>query len=160
MSRSQLAENTCTAARAVELFADAWMMMILREMFLGTRRFDDLQRLTGVSPATLSQRLKKLEHIGVLCREAYQANPTRYEYRLTAMGRDLWPVIVSMKAWGDKWLGSDGNVPVSIVHKQCGATVTPIMVCPDCHAPMEAHDAEPQLSPAFEHERKAVRGQS
>lgn len=160
MSRSQLAENTCTAARAVELFADAWMMMILREMFLGTRRFDDLQGLTGVSPATLSQRLKKLEHIGVLCREAYQTNPTRYEYRLSAMGRDLWPVIVSMKAWGDKWLGSAEETPVAIIHKQCGAAVTPHMVCPACRAPMAAHDAEPRLSPKFEQERQGARGQS
>jgi DNA-binding HxlR family transcriptional regulator len=160
MSRSQLAENTCTAARAIELFGDAWMMMILREMFLGTRRFDDLQRLTGVSPATLSQRLKKLEEVGVVRRESYQDNPTRFEYRLTAMGRDLWPVIVSMKAWGDKWLGSGGAPPVSIVHKQCGATVTPIMVCPDCRAPMAAHDAEPHLSSEFQHERQQAKGQS
>ena len=159
MSRSDLAENTCTAARAVELFGDAWMMMILREMFLGTRRFDDLQRLTGASPATLSQRLKKLETVGVLRRQTYQDNPPRYEYRLTAMGRDLWPVIISMKAWGDKWLGS-GETPVVVIHKDCGHAITPRMVCPDCHAPMAAHDAEPRLSPEFQEERNALRGQS
>jgi len=160
MSRSELAENTCTAARAVELFGDAWMMMILREMFLGTRRFDDLQRLTGAAPATLSQRLKRLEGVGVIRRESYQENPTRYEYRLTAMGRDLWPVIISMKIWGDKWLGKGDPTPVTIIHKQCGGTVTPHFICPDCHAPMEAHDAEPRLSPEFEHERRMARGQS
>lgn len=159
MSRSELAENTCTAARAVELFGDAWMMMILREMFLGTRRFDDLQRLTGASPATMSQRLKKLESVGVLRRETYQDNPPRYEYRLTAMGRDLWPVIISMKAWGDKWLGS-GATPVAVIHKGCGHAVTPRMVCPDCHTLMDAHDAEPRLSPEFQNERNALRGQS
>lgn len=160
MSRSELAENTCTAARAAEIFGDAWMMMILREMFLGSRRFDDLQRLTGASPATLSQRLKRLESVGVLRRETYQDNPPRYEYRLTAMGRDLWPVIVSMKAWGDRWLGSGEAPPVAIIHKHCGAAVTPHMVCPACHEPMEARDSESRLSPAFEHERQAARGQS
>jgi len=159
MSRAELAENTCTAARAVALFADVWMMMILREMFLGSRRFDELQRLTGAPTATLSQRLKRLESVGVLRREAYSEHPPRHEYRLTDMGRDLWPVVISMKAWGDKWLSSD-ETHVEILHKECGASITPQLVCPDCHKPMAAHDAEPRLSRKFELERNAVKGQS
>jgi len=158
MSRTQLAENVCTVARAIELFGDAWTLMILREMFLGGRRFDDLQRLTGASPHTLSQRLKRLERVGVLRRETYSERPPRHEYRLTEMGRDLWPVIVSMKAWGDKWFHHE-PAPVEIVHKSCGHTVMPEMVCPECHEPMQATDAAPRLSSEFEQERARARGQ-
>lgn len=157
MGRSDLAENTCTVARAVEIFGDAWMMMILREMFLGSRRFDDLHRQTGAPSATLSKRLKRLEALGVTHRELYSEHPLRHEYRLTAKGRDLWPIIVGMKAWGDKWMGS-GQTPVEIIHKSCGHSITPHMVCPDCHEPMQAHDAEPRISPEFELERQMARG--
>jgi DNA-binding HxlR family transcriptional regulator len=159
MSRTNLSEKACTVARAAEIFGDVWVLMILREMFLGSRRFDELQRQTGAPTATLSTRLKRLETAGVLRRESYSEHPPRYEYRLTAMGRDLWPIVVSMKAWGDKWMGS-GETPVEIMHKACGHSVTPHLVCPDCHEPMQAHDAEPRLSPAFEQERRAARGKS
>jgi len=133
--------------------------MIVRETFLGNRRFDDLQRQTGASPHSLSQRLKRLESIGVLRRETYSEHPPRHEYRLTTMGRDLWPVIVSMKAWGDKWLG-EGTPSIDIRHKACGNVILPQMTCPECHEPMEAHDAQARLSREFEHERNAIRSQA
>lgn len=153
MSRADLAQSVCTVARTVELFGDEWTLMILREMFLGGRRFDDLQRQTNASPHTLSQRLKRLETVGVLRREAYSVHPPRYEYRLTEQGRDLWPVIVSMKAWGDKWLGEGAGTSVEIMHKGCGHEVVPCMTCPECGEPMTAHDALPRLSSEFETER-------
>ncbi len=159
MSRADLAENSCSVARAIEIFGDAWMLMILRETFLGNRRFDDLQRQTGASPHSLSQRLKRLERIGVLRRESYSEHPPRHEYRLTAMGRDIWPVIVSMKAWGDKWLG-EGPPSIEIRHKGCDHVVMPEMACPACHAPMTAQDAQAIISPEFERERDAVRSQT
>ena len=160
MSRADLARTSCSAARAIELFGDGWTLMILREMFLGGRRFDDLQRQTGASPHILSQRLKRLEATGVLRREAYSDRPPRHEYRLTAMGRDLWPVVVAMKAWGDRWLddgAASGASAVAIEHRGCGHTVVPRMTCPDCGAPMQAHDARTLLSPEFERERAANR---
>ncbi|MDE0779853.1 MAG: helix-turn-helix domain-containing protein [Alphaproteobacteria bacterium] len=156
MSRADLAENTCTVARAIELFGDAWMLMILRETFLGNRRFDDLQRQTGASPHLLSRRLKRLQDIGVLRREAYSEHPARYDYLLTAMGRDLWPVIISIKSWGDKWLG-EGPHSINIQHKSCGHVVVPQMTCPACHKSMEAYDAQASLSEEFELERDAIR---
>lgn len=156
MSRADLADQSCTIARAVETIGDPWTLMILREMFLGVRRFDDFQRHTGGAPHTLSTRLKRLEEIGAIRREPYQDRPLRHEYRLTAKGRDLWPVIIALKGWGDKWL-SGGNCPVEIIHKSCGAVIAPQMTCPDCGEPMTARDAEPRLSAAFETERKAAR---
>jgi DNA-binding HxlR family transcriptional regulator len=158
MSRTDLADKTCTIARTVELLGDAWTLLIMREMFLAGRRFDELQRQTGASPHILSQRLKRLEGAGVVRREAYSERPPRHEYRLTAMGRELWPVIISMKQWGDKWF-DDTTTHVEITHKGCGATVMPHMICPDCGEPMLAHDAEPHLSPEYERERAAARRQ-
>jgi DNA-binding HxlR family transcriptional regulator len=156
MSRADLARTSCSAARTIELFGDGWTLMILRELFLGSRRFDDLQGQTGASPPILSQRLKRLEATGVLRREAYSDRPPRHEYRLTAMGRDLWPVVVAMKAWGDKWLDGDATA-VAIEHKGCGHTIVPRMTCPDCGEPLQAHDARTRLSPEFERERTANR---
>ncbi len=127
--------------------------MILREMFLGTRRFDGFLRQTGMSSHLLSQRLKKLEGLGVIRREAYSDRPPRNEYRLTDMGRDLWPVIVALKQWGDHWLG-DGDSPIKIVHKGCGHVTQPSMNCADCGQAMIAHDARAELSRRFERERQ------
>ena len=158
MSRSGLAQKTCTVARTVEMFGDEWTLMILREMFLGGRRFDELLRQTGASPHTLSQRLKRMEAIGVVHRETYSERPPRHEYRLTDKGRDLWAVIVSMKVWGDKWL-NHGETPVAIRHVSCGHIVVPLMCCPQCGEPMDAHDAQAHLSPEFQRERSAAGGQ-
>ena len=110
------------------------------------------------APHTLSQRLKRLEREGILRRETYSERPKRHEYRLTARGRDLWPVIIAMKGWGDRWLDrSEGPPPVSIIHKGCGHTVVPRTTCPECGEVMQAHDAEPHLSTEFEDARVAAR---
>ncbi len=152
MSRSDLAHKTCSIARTIEIIGNEWSLMILREMFLGSRRFDDLQRQTGASTQVLSQRLRRLVSAGILRREAYSTRPARYEYRLTRKGCELWPVIVAMKTWGDAWL-ADGRAPVEIVHEACGRTVDPQMTCPYCGEPMTAHDARAKLSPAIASER-------
>ncbi|MGR3344715.1 MAG: winged helix-turn-helix transcriptional regulator [Paracoccaceae bacterium] len=159
MSRTDLSSQTCTLARAVAQVGDAWTFMILREMFLGTRRFDDFLRQTGMSSHLLSQRLKKLEVLGVIRREAYSDRPPRNEYRPTEMGRDLWPVIITLKQWGDRWLG-DGTSPIQIVHKGCGHVTQPRMTCPDCGQAMSAHDAKAKISQQFERERQATRRSS
>ena len=89
MGRAALSTQICTVARAAALVGDEWTIMILREMFLGTHRFDDFLRQTGMSSHLLSQRLKKLETAGVVRRAAYSQRPPRYEYRLTEMELDL-----------------------------------------------------------------------
>jgi DNA-binding HxlR family transcriptional regulator len=159
MSRSDLANQTCTVARAIEIVGDPWTLMILREMFLGGRRFDDFLRQTGVAPHTLSSRLKKLESVGVIRREAYSVRPIRHEYRLTEMGRDLWPAIIALKNWGDKWFDKPHQRPIDIIHKGCGHIIQPGMACPECGEPMGAHDAHPAISAAYEQEREKARSQ-
>ena len=156
MSRSDLASQTCTIARAVAQVGDEWTLVIVREMFLGTRRFDDFLRLSGMSSHLLSQRLKKLEAQGVIRRAPYSQHPPRHEYRLTGKGRDLWTVIIALKQWGDRWLSAE-DTPVEIVHKTCGHVTTPQITCPECGEPIDAHDTEAKLSQPFELERQAAR---
>lgn len=156
MSRADLSSRTCTLARAVALVGDEWTLMILREMFLGNRRFDSFLHQTGISSHLLSQRLKKMETAGIIRRETYSRHPPRHEYRLTEKGRTLWPVVIAMKQWGDQWLG-DGEVPVELMHKSCGDVCQAEMTCSECGEPMDAHDTEPLLSQTFENERESAR---
>lgn len=159
MSRADLSSRTYTLARAIALVGDEWTFMILREMFLGNRRFDDFLRQSGMSSHLLSQRLKKLEAGGVIQRKAYSDRPPRYEYYLTDMGLELWPVIIAMRQWGDRWLG-DGKPPVEVVHKGCRRVTQPQMTCSECSEPMTAHDAEIRLSQTFDKERRSARKHS
>ncbi len=156
MSRADLSTQTCSIARAVAQVGDEWTIMILREMFMGTRRFDDFLRFTGMSSHLLSVRLKKLEAQGVIRREAYSERPLRHEYRLTRMGRELWPVVIALKQWGDRWLVA-AEPPVEIVHKGCGHETRPQLTCSACGEAMQAHDATIRMTPSFEQERQAVR---
>lgn len=156
MNRSALSSQTCTISRAVAQVGDEWTLLIVREMFLDTRRFDDFLRLTGMSSHLLSQRLKKLEMQGVIRRVPYSERPPRHEYCLTEKGRDLWTVIIALKQWGDRWLGA-GDTPVQIVHKTCGRVTEPQMTCPECGEPIDARAAEAILSQPFELERQAAR---
>lgn len=155
MSRNDLADTLCPVSRAIERVGDPWVLMILREMFMGRRRFDDMQRLTGASPHVLSQRLKRLCADEILEKRAYSDRPVRYEYHLTEKGRDLWPVIIMLKAWGDKWLGTEGAVDLR--HKSCGNTIVPKVTCPDCAESLDARDISVDIDPALRAENQARR---
>lgn len=156
MSRSDLARKVCGVSRTIEIVGDAWTLMILRDMFLGARRFDDLQRQTGCSPHLLSQRLKRLEAEKIVKRRAYSERPLRHEYRLTERGRDLWPVVVALKSWGDRWLTRPGGAPIELTHRGCGRVTQPRMCCSECGDPMDARASVPSLSPAMARERDAA----
>src|SRR5262245_9027633 len=92
---------TCSVARALSIVGDRWTLLILRDAFLRTRRFEDFQASLNLTRHRLADRLRKLVDAGVLERVRYQERPSRYEYRLTEKGRDLYPVIVSLVRWGD-----------------------------------------------------------
>lgn len=151
MGRADLANTACSVSRAIERVGDPWVLMILREMFLGSRRFEEFQRNTGASPHLLSQRLKQLLEDGIVTKRLYCEHPKRYEYILTDKGRDMWPVIIMLKAWGDKWLVKQD---VTLVHKGCGAEMTPRLHCPDCGDPLEARDVRAQIGPHLLSERE------
>ncbi len=142
MARADLAKSDCAVARAIERVGDPWTLMILRAMFLGARRFDQLQQSTGASPHILSERLKRLCADDVLHRRLYSHHPPRHEYLLTEKGRDLWSVVITLRAWGEKWVPRDGPKDLRLFHKGCGAEMMPRLACPECGAPMQAHDCQ------------------
>lgn len=114
-------------------------MLIIREAFFGTRRFEDFHRRLGIARTVLSDRLGRLVADGLLRKERYQDAPARDEYRLTDKGSDLWPALMALMWWGDRH-ATDGPPPVVVVHRGCGGTVDDRRVCTRCHAPLGPRD--------------------
>ena len=140
MRWSEIGEQECSVARTLSVIGDRWTMLVLREAFMRTRRFDDFQRATGAPRPVLSSRLSALVDEGVLERVPYGSRSSRFEYRLTDKGRDLYPVIVSLLTWGDRWMGDESGPPVELRHKQCGSVMHPDLACPECGEWLEARD--------------------
>ena len=131
MRWDEIGKMNCSIARALSVVGDRWTLLILRDAFLGARRFDHLQTSLRCSPHVLSTRLAKLVRHGVLERRPYQRRPTRYEYRLTEKGLDLYPVIIGLRGWGDRWFG-DGETTATLVHAPCGTELHQAFWCPTC----------------------------
>ncbi|MGH3442320.1 MAG: winged helix-turn-helix transcriptional regulator [Nitriliruptorales bacterium] len=126
--------ETCSVARAVEILGDHWTLLVLREVFNGVRRFDDIQEHLDVSRSVLSRRLNDLVESGVLKRRPYQepGDRVRHEYRLTEMGRGLRPVLIALMNFGDRFLAGKAGPPM-IVRHGCGAPVTAELLCANEH---------------------------
>ena len=146
MLRSDYANQNCSIAGTLELIGERWTPLIIRDAFLGIRRFDDFQRNLGIARNVLQARLERLVEAGILKRKPYQERPPRYEYVLTRRGVDLWPVIMALMSWGDRHLFPDGP-PVVIRHKGCGGAMDDRRICRKCGTPLEPWDAEPELGP-------------
>lgn len=138
----------CSVAQTLEVVGEWWSMLIVRDAFLGVRRFDQFQRRLGISRNILQQRLNRLVEAGVLARVQYSERPPRFEYRLTDKGRDLWPVLTAMRQWGDKYAAPQG-APVEIVHRSCQHRVSAVMVCDHCGQPMEPGDVTAVAGPGL-----------
>ncbi|WP_170285751.1 winged helix-turn-helix transcriptional regulator [Microbacterium rhizomatis] len=118
-----------------------WVVVILRELLLSeTTRFDDIVYETGIPRDILSGRLRDLEEIGLLMREQYSEHPPRYEYRLTEQGKDLYGVVQSIRAWGDKHLRADPEFVSEFVH-DCGEVFHALIVCSECGRELKAGDS-------------------
>ncbi|MFF2643076.1 winged helix-turn-helix transcriptional regulator [Streptomyces niveus] len=145
MRWNEIGDVDCSVARALSVVGDRWTLLVLRDAFLGVRRFEDFRANTGASRPLLTERLATLVEHGVLRRVRYQERPERYEYRLTEKGVGLYPVIVSLLAWGDRWMAGDDGPPVRLRHETCGHTTTPRLACPDCGEPIDPRDVRPVL---------------
>lgn len=156
MPLSGIGQQTCSVARTIGLIGDPWTLMLLRELFLGSRRFDQFQVYTGGSPHLLSVRLRGLVEAGIVERRAYQQKPVRYEYHLTEKGIALWPVITAMREWGDRWNGVKGVAPAKITHKHCGGTTRVRHECASCGETVDPRGVAVALSRAATAERRAL----
>ncbi|MGE7386538.1 winged helix-turn-helix transcriptional regulator [Streptomyces sp. NPDC004126] len=136
MTRTPLSGVACSIARAADLFGDAWTALIMRDVLLGIRRFDELAQDLGLSRKTLAARLARLVEEGVVTRERYQASPPREEYVATEKGRELYPVLLALMAWGDKWYAEPAGPPARVRHDACGHLATPLVTCDACREPL------------------------
>jgi DNA-binding HxlR family transcriptional regulator len=127
MQRTSFAQQQCPVARALDCVGEWWSIVILRDAFHGLSRFDEFQESLGIASNMLSRRLKALVKNGLLERRAYQRRPTRYAYALTARGRDFLPVILTLVAWGNRYLAPDG-IAVDVRDRATGKSVDPIVV--------------------------------
>ena len=134
-------KECCSVAAALQVVGDPWTLLILRDAFFGVRRFDDWQARLGVARNVLASRLKSLVEAGVLETRLYSAHPPRKDYVLTAKGRDLMPVIVALKAWGDRHVYG-GESPMELTHA-CGAVLEPRLICEVCGEPVQGRDLTP-----------------
>lgn len=140
----------CSVAGTLGVVGEKWTLLVLREAFLGVRRFADLQRILGAPKAVLADRLATLVGEGILARVPYQAEGERqrHEYRLTRKGIDLYAALVALMEWGDRYLTGDGEPPLQLRHRDCGARVRLELVCEDGHAVSGAREvrAVPRIS--------------
>ncbi|WP_262462802.1 winged helix-turn-helix transcriptional regulator [Alloalcanivorax balearicus] len=148
MKWDDVGNQACSVARTMAVIGDRWTMLILRNAFMGTRRFDHFQLQLSVTRHVLSERLKRLVDAGIFRKEAYK--PNRYEYRLTQMGRDLYPVLLAVTAWGDTWLDEGRGAPLVFQHKGCGEMMTPTLVCSECGEKVTASDVIPMAGPGLQ----------
>ena len=140
MKRVDTSEWPCTIARSVAVLGDHWNLLLIRQACLGMRRFDDFQRELGIGRNMLTLRLNDLVDEGVFRRVEYQAKPPRYEYRLTDKGRDVYPVLAAMAAWGERWLSGPEGTPIVLHHTTCDHDMHAVVVCSECAQPLDVHD--------------------
>ena len=145
----------CSIARALEVLGDRWTLLVIRDAFLGLRRFDDFQRDLGVARNVLADRLSRLVEEGVLERVRYQERPERFEYRLTDKGIDLWPAIVALMQWGDRHLSEGEGPPLRLEHRDCGGAITDRRTCDKCGAGLGARDVRVSAGPGATDEIRA-----
>ncbi len=146
MLGSDYRTQTCSVAATLEVVGERWTLLIVRDVLLGLRRFDQLQADLGVARNVLQARLARLVDAGVLERHRYQERPERFEYRLTEKGLDLWPVVVALLQWGDKY-AAPGGPPVVLEHRECGGAVDEHRICSRCGTRLTARDVRASAGP-------------
>lgn len=129
------AGELCPISKALEIIGTRSAMLIIREAFYGTTRFDDFADRVGITEAVASARLRELTEAGLFEKVPYRepGQRTRYEYRLTRMGIDLAPAVVGLYQWGGAYLSPGGQPPLKLTHTECGAAVHAQVACGDGH---------------------------
>jgi DNA-binding HxlR family transcriptional regulator len=141
--------DNCTIGAAMAILGEKWTVVVLREVFNGIFRFDDMRERTGIPRQVLTNRLGMLVDNGVLRRVPYREPGARArdEYRLTEKGFDLYPLLVAVREWGDRYLGGPEGPPLDTVHRGCGASVHAVLVCEAGHDHLPPRDVVPVPGP-------------
>jgi DNA-binding HxlR family transcriptional regulator len=148
------AKQNCSIARTLAFLGERWTVLILRELFVGRRRFDQIQAELGVATNILSERLSTLVNEGIVERRRYSEHPERYEYRLTEKGRDLQPIMLELMKWGARHKPLGGGPMRVIVHTECGHEVEPVQVCSHCGGELDNDNVRAPLGPGATAEQR------
>ena len=149
MRWSDIDVEVCSVARTLSIIGDRWTLLIIRDCFMGIRRFDEFQKNIGLSRHRLADRLTKLVEHDVLKKVRYQEKPERFEYKLTAKGIDLYPVLMSLIGWGNKWAVDEDGLPLEYVHNDCGQAFQPVLSCSECGEPVDPRQVTPKPGPGI-----------
>lgn len=139
---ADLPGRPCSVAAGLAMVGDKWSLLIVRELLFGNHRFDQLARNTGAPRDRLTVRLGALTEAGIIERVQYNERPPRYEYHLTAAGRELVPVISALRTWGDKWAV---DKPPAIFRHTCGHEFDPVSICRDCGEELRPSTLTPEI---------------
>ena len=140
VASSSAEPRVCSVARTLDVVGEKWALLAIREVFLGNRRFDEMVRRTGAPRDTLAARLRTLVGAEILERRQYSEHPARFEYFLTDAGKDLYPVILTLRQWVDRHLAGEDGPPTTFEHR-CGATLHAQLVCESCGEPVDRRSA-------------------
>jgi DNA-binding HxlR family transcriptional regulator len=152
------AETLCPISRAEAVVGDRWTVVVLRELFMGSHRFDEIQAQTGGTPQMVAARLKSMEGDGLVARRPYRERPLRYEYHLTAKGQAFYSVVLALRAWGETWCKSEEEgLAVVYTHKSCGHTAGLGPLCEHCGELLRRDELISEPSAAYAAERAARR---
>jgi DNA-binding HxlR family transcriptional regulator len=150
MLRADYPGQFCSIAKSLEVIGERWSLLIVRDVLNGNRRFGEIQQSLGIARNVLSARLQRLVDEDILERRAYQESPPRHEYFLTEKGLDLWPSLIALMGWGDRWSTGPDGPPRVIVHKECGGPVSDRGICERCGETLGARDARQVAGPGWE----------
>ena len=139
----------CSIARTLAIAGEPWSPLIVRDVFVGINRFEDLQRDLGISRKVLAERLRHLVDAGMLERRRYSERPARYEYALTQMGWEFVDVLMAMVAWGDRWTAGESGPPILYRHRSCGAITSAEPHCEACGEILHATDVDVEPGPGL-----------
>lgn len=128
MKNDTFPSQTCSVARALEIVGEWWTLLIVREAFFGARRFGEFERNLKIAKNVLSERLSKLVASGLMERTEVRGRGNPCDYRLTDRGRDLFPVVVALMQWGDRWIAGEGRSPIRLLDRQSGEEIAPMQV--------------------------------
>lgn len=147
MSRTDTSQWPCTIARAADVLGDSWNLLIIRQACLGARRFEQFHDALGIGRGVLTAHLATLVEAGVFVRVAYQDRPERFEYRLTDKGREVFPILAAMAAWGERWMTGPDGTPLVFHHASCDHEMHAEVVCSECTEPLSVRDVTARPGP-------------
>jgi DNA-binding HxlR family transcriptional regulator len=149
-------QTLCPVARSEAMVGDRWTVLVLRELFMGSHRFEELQAQTEATPQMVAARLKKLEADGLVRRRIYNKRPLRHEYHLTEKGEAFYPVLLALRAWGETWVKSPKESrAVNFTHRTCGKPAGLGPVCESCGKPLRREHLIAKQAPNYQAEREA-----